>query len=46
LLKLATISFGQGLDPATLECAYDAVQKADLVMALGSTLSVHPAGKT
>ena len=42
-LKPATISFGQGLDPATLERAYDAVQEADLVVALGSTLSVHPA---
>jgi NAD-dependent deacetylase len=42
-LKPATISFGQGLDPATLERAYDAAQKADLVVALGSTLSVHPA---
>jgi NAD-dependent deacetylase len=42
-LKPATISFGQGLDLATLERAYDAAQKADLVVALGSTLSVYPA---
>ncbi|MBW0000169.1 MAG: Sir2 family NAD-dependent protein deacetylase [Verrucomicrobia bacterium] len=42
-LKPATISFGQGLDRATLERAYDAAQKADLVVALGSTLSVYPA---
>jgi NAD-dependent deacetylase len=42
-LKPATISFGQGLDPATLERAYATVLKADLVVALGSTLSVYPA---
>jgi NAD-dependent deacetylase len=42
-LKPATISFGQGLDPATLERAYDAAREADLVVALGSTLSVYPA---
>lgn len=42
-LKPATISFGQNLDPLTMERAADAAQHADLVVALGSTLSVYPA---
>jgi len=43
LLKPATISFGQNLDPQVLAQASDAARKADLVVALGSTLSVYPA---
>ena len=42
-LKPATISFGQSLDPAVLERAAEATREADLVVALGSTLSVYPA---
>jgi NAD-dependent deacetylase len=42
-LKPATISFGQSLDPLALERASEAARRADLVVALGSTLSVHPA---
>jgi len=42
-LKPATISFGQNLDPAELERATQAAIDADLVVALGSTLSVYPA---
>jgi len=42
-LKPATISFGQNLDPAELERAGRAAMEADLVVALGSTLSVYPA---
>jgi NAD-dependent deacetylase len=42
-LKPATISFGQSLDPEVLEQAGHAAMQADLVVALGSTLSVHPA---
>ena len=42
-LKPATISFGQGLRAEDLEKATAAAQRADLVMALGSTLSVQPA---
>jgi NAD-dependent deacetylase len=42
-LKPATISFGQSLDPAELERAREAATEADLVVALGSTLSVYPA---
>jgi NAD-dependent deacetylase len=43
LLKSATISFGQPLRPIDLERAAAAAATADLVLALGSTLSVHPA---
>ena len=42
-LKPATISFGQSLDPRELERASKAAMEADLVVALGSTLSVYPA---
>ena len=42
-LKPATISFGQSLDPEVLEQAGHAAMQADLVVALGSTLSVYPA---
>ena len=42
-LKPATISFGQSLNPHSLRRAEDAAQNADLVIALGSTLSVYPA---
>ena len=42
-LKPATISFGQSLSPASLERASAAARDADLVVALGSTLSVYPA---
>lgn len=42
-LKPATISFGQSLEPDDLERAADAVRQTDLVVALGSTLSVYPA---
>jgi NAD-dependent deacetylase len=43
LLKPATISFGQNLRTADLEQADQAARHADFVIALGSTLSVHPA---
>jgi NAD-dependent deacetylase len=42
-LKPATISFGQDLNPREIQRARDAALEADLVVALGSTLSVHPA---
>lgn len=42
-LKPATISFGQDLDARELARAQEAALDADLVIALGSTLSVHPA---
>jgi len=43
VLKSATVSFGQSLRAADLERAAAAALKADLVLALGSTLSVYPA---
>jgi NAD-dependent deacetylase len=43
LLKSATISFGQSLRTEDLERATAAAIDADLVLALGSTLSVYPA---
>ncbi len=43
LLKPATISFGQDLRREDLERAEQAAMKAELVVALGSTLSVYPA---
>ncbi len=42
-LKPATISFGQNLDPDDLQRATAAAGETDLVVALGSTLSVYPA---
>jgi NAD-dependent deacetylase len=43
LLKAATISFGQQLRATDLERAATAAANTDLVLALGSTLSVFPA---
>lgn len=42
LQKSATISFGQSLDPARLQRAHDAVMGCDLLLAIGSSLVVHP----
>jgi NAD-dependent deacetylase len=42
-LKTATISFGQSLKPREIERAEQAANHCDLVIALGSTLSVRPA---
>jgi NAD-dependent deacetylase len=43
ILKSATIMFGQPLDPAVLIRAVRAVQGCDLMLAIGSTLTVEPA---
>jgi len=43
LLKPATISFGQGLREDDMHRAARAASQADLVVSLGSTLSVYPA---
>lgn len=43
ILKSATISFGQSLVAADLERAFRAAQEADLLVAIGSTLTVAPA---
>src|SRR5690606_865655 len=42
ILKSATISFGQNLAPADIERAGAAARRADLLLAVGSTLSVYP----
>lgn len=42
MLKSATISFGQNLVAADLDRAMRAAEAADLVLAVGSTLSVYP----
>jgi len=42
ILKSATISFGQSLVEADLERAATAARAADLLLAVGSTLSVYP----
>jgi NAD-dependent deacetylase len=43
ILKSATISFGQPLDPDVLARAEAAASDCDLLLAVGSTLSVYPA---
>jgi NAD-dependent deacetylase len=43
IIKSATISFGQALDPEVLRRADEATRRCDLFLAVGSTLSVHPA---
>ena len=44
-LKPATISFGQNLKAEALERATQAAQSCDLVLAMGSSLSVYPAAE-
>lgn len=43
ILKSATISFGQSLEPAVLDAAVAAAQTCDLLLAVGTSLSVFPA---
>lgn len=43
ILKSATISFGQSLDPDVLRAAVRAAQNCDLLLAVGTSLTVHPA---
>jgi NAD-dependent protein deacetylase/lipoamidase len=42
ILKSATISFGQSLVPEEFERAGAAARRADLLLAIGSTLAVYP----
>ena len=42
ILKSATISFGQSLVPEDLARAEQAVRRCDLLLAIGSSLSVYP----
>ncbi|MEZ5171916.1 MAG: NAD-dependent deacylase [Acidimicrobiia bacterium] len=43
ILKSATISFGEALVPDVLRRSQDAAESADVVLALGSSLTVYPA---
>jgi NAD-dependent deacetylase len=43
LLKTATVSFGQPLDRSVLRAAVAAAAEADLLLAVGTTLTVRPA---
>jgi NAD-dependent deacetylase len=43
ILKSATVMFGQALDPGVFERAITAAADCDLLVAIGSTLSVEPA---
>jgi NAD-dependent deacetylase len=43
ILKSATVSFGQSLDPETVLRAEVAAASCDVLVAVGSTLAVHPA---
>jgi len=42
ILKSATISFGQPLVPEVIDRALQAAEQADLVLAIGTSLSVYP----
>jgi NAD-dependent deacetylase len=42
ILKSATISFGQPLDPRVIDRAMRAARQADLLLAIGTTLRVYP----
>ena len=46
ILKSATVSFGQSLDPADLDRAERASTECDLFLAVGTTLAVSPINRT
>ncbi|WP_448628045.1 SIR2 family NAD-dependent protein deacylase [Geodermatophilus sp. URMC 64] len=43
ILKSATISFGQALDPDVIDAAVAAAADCDVFLAVGTSLTVHPA---
>ena len=45
ILKSATVSFGQNLDPALLSRADAAADAADLFLAIGTSLTVYPVAR-
>ncbi|MCV0403186.1 MAG: Sir2 family NAD-dependent protein deacetylase [Chloroflexi bacterium] len=45
ILKSATISFGQNLDPGLLARAESAAARADVLLAVGTSLSVYPVAR-
>lgn len=46
ILKSATVSFGQALDPDKLHRCEEAAKQADLFLAVGTSLTVHPINQT
>jgi NAD-dependent deacetylase len=42
ILKSDTISFGQALDPATIDRAFAAAEAADVLVCVGTSLQVYP----
>jgi NAD-dependent deacetylase len=42
ILKSATVSFGQSLDPDHLERAQRAAESCDVLLTVGTTLTVYP----
>jgi NAD-dependent deacetylase len=45
ILKSATISFGQNLDPGLIERTEDAAATCDLFLAIGTSLTVYPVAR-
>jgi NAD-dependent deacetylase len=45
ILKSATVSFGQNLDPLLLARADEAAASCDLFLAIGTSLSVYPVAR-
>lgn len=43
ILKTATVMFGEALDPDVLDAAIVAAAECDVLLAVGTTLTVHPA---
>jgi len=43
IVKSATISFGQALEPGVIQRAFEVAEEADLLLAVGSSLQVYPA---
>ena len=46
ILKSATISFGQALDPVTIDRAQAGAEACDVFLAVGTTLAVYPVAAT
>jgi NAD-dependent deacetylase len=45
ILKSATVSFGQNLDPALIQRTEDAAASCDLFLAIGTSLTVYPVAR-
>ena len=44
IVTSATVAFGESLDPAVLQRAHDATVEAEVFLAVGTSLVVHPVG--